>query len=281
MRGRAPLLLAVALWGLGCDPETEGCLDYRALEIDVTADAPCDGCCEFPSLRLTLLPRRFFGDSTATLPNAADLVSGADTLIEASLAVYLRDLGLERPDGSVYPLTDTVSVIGLDGEDGRRVLQPSVLLAEPRGTPAYRVGAILEPLEVTAVVIGGIGLPAELAQANPTLQPVGSPLALDPDSLLLAPGARLRAGAITGRVSALDSVDYGSPVTRSEIGWRYELPTPVTVERGFDLLVTVGLPLDRLVAFRERLLAGEAVDGADLAREVFSSAPVLQAGVSR
>ena len=101
-------MTAVLLALTACDPEAEGCLDYRAVAIDVTADVACDDCCRYPSLRLQVVPGRLQAD-TFVREAAPTLIVDGDTLRATRLPTYLSDFALELADGSLYPLTDTLT----------------------------------------------------------------------------------------------------------------------------------------------------------------------------
>ena len=259
MSDAGPLARALAtglalLAAAGCDPEEEGCLDYRALAIDVTADVACDGCCAYPALALQVSPARYFGDSTARLGRADDLIAGSDTLTDVALAFYLSDLAIELADGSLYPLTDTLTVVALAPGEGARRLEPSLALLEPYRASSYRVGAVLEPLEAVAIR-ATFGLPAELAGVRPGLQGAGSPLVGDRDSLLLPVGGGLLSGSVEAVASGGDTLAAAVVSRGGALRWAFG--APVGVGRGFDLFVSLALPLDGLAELTGELATGE------------------------
>ena len=278
-----PLARALAaglslLAAVGCDPEEEGCLDYRALAIDVTADVACDACCNYPALALQVTPARYFGDSTARLDRGDALVAGADTLADVALAFFLSDLAIERADGSLYALSDTLTVVGLTAGEGAERLEPSLALLEPYRTSGYRVGVVLEPLEAVALR-ATFGLPAALAGVTPDLQGEGSPLFGDRDSLLLPVGGGLLPGGL-GAVVSPGPDTVSAAVVGSGGALRWAFAEPVEVGRGFDLAVSLALPLDGLALLRGELAAGQ-VSAERFVEVALAPARVVDAAASR
>jgi hypothetical protein len=65
-------ILLVLTWA-GCNTRIEGCLEANAENFDLNAERPCDGCCTYPSMSLSLT-QKWNGDN----------FSNADTLMDAN-----------------------------------------------------------------------------------------------------------------------------------------------------------------------------------------------------
>ena len=48
------LIFILAMFNSGCNIRMEGCLDLAAENFDLNADKPCDGCCTYPSVTVSL-----------------------------------------------------------------------------------------------------------------------------------------------------------------------------------------------------------------------------------
>ena len=259
---RAALILCVGLVGtlVACDPEAEGCLDFRARTVDVTASVACDDCCAYPTLTLQWLPVRFAPDTVERLGRDDVAAFAGDTLSEPQLGFYLHDIALERADGSLYPLTDTLTVVGVvEGED-RALRDVSLVRVLPYRAANNELGTLLESVSVVALR-ASVGLPADLAGADVELQPTTSPLASDRDSLVASERLGLRAAGLRGRWSgAPDSVEVQIAGVGAEVRWA--LPASVDLARSEDLVLTLGFPVDALAqAAAEQITAGELTGG--------------------
>ena len=277
-RGVAAYLLAGALAAVGlpaCDEPTEGCLDYRALDTDVLADEACGDCCDYPTLRLQLVPARLLGDTAVEVLRAGSLVGDpADSTEAVRVAFYLHDLRVELEDGGAIELTDTLSVRPAVGA-GLDLRTVSLLRADPLRTVRYETGTLLEAGRVVGLS-AKLGLPEPLRDLNPAAQPERSALAFGADSVL--------AGGVSGGYrQALwtyerDSVAVTAfaPASGDPATYTWPLAQALALERGFHLDLTVALPLDRLPTD----VTGEVAPGA-LAGRLLAGARVTAASTSR
>lgn len=74
-----------------CYEHPEGCMDVRAANYDVKADQPCDDCCKYPELKLTV--SHFFEGSPADTGTFLVLEDVPDVRIR-SLTFYVSDIKL-------------------------------------------------------------------------------------------------------------------------------------------------------------------------------------------
>ncbi len=162
----------------GCYQPIEGCLDREASNFDVSADNACSDCCVYPSMRLALIHRMVFDDTTLTF-----------RLNER----YEDDFGQPYRISQVSYFFQGASLIKIDGERIR--VQDSLLLARAEGIGdtvqefyaddilrvegsnfqfqslgSFRGSGFLSLFELT------LGLPVEYVQVVPASVPTGHPL---------------------------------------------------------------------------------------------------------
>ncbi len=268
--------LAVAL--AACDDVREGCLDYRALTIDIYAEEACDDCCTYPRLILQQLPGRVVGNVTRRIAADTPLVRrNGDTVRLTALVYFLHDLEIEFEDGRVYPLADTFSFrqnTSANFEFQRR----SLLRAAPLRRAQIATGQLLEEGRVVALR-AKFGLPGEYSAGQPDAQTTGLPLGLGQDSLLFdfSPGrlggyrsAYVRTLTADGRA---DSTWVSGPAS---VPLRYALPTITDLDRAYNLNLTLLLPVSPLVD-----LPGGAVSADEFVASFLSRAQIVSVSVSR
>ena len=271
-------LACAALVAGGCEEE-EGCLDYRALSVDLYAEKACDDCCAFPSLQLQQLPSRTVAGVREDVRRGTPIVrDGGDTVSITALLYFLHDVELEYDDGTVLPLTDTFGFRqnqSLDFELADR----SLLRARPFQTARLETGALLREGTVTALRFR-FGLPADVADVDPVAQGPSSPLLLErADTLLaegtLATGRRLRSAfvRVEGPDGARDSSFVNGPAS---VAYRLPLPGPVFLRRSFSLTLALQLPVASLVELAPGAVSAEAFAGAFL-----DEAAVIDVALSR
>lgn len=243
----AVLLCLVAL--TACSDTQEGCLDYRALQIDIYAESACDDCCTYPRLNLQQLPGRIVDGKRQLITRDSLLVRrNGDTTRLTALVYFLHDLELEFADGRLYPLQDTFSF--RQNTSDQFVLQTrSLLRAAPLQRAQLQTGQLLDTGEVVALR-AKFGLPSEYTIGRPLGQTRALPLALLQDSLLYDPSP----GRLGGYRSAyLRTVDLDGQRDSSwvdggaSIDLRYALPGDTLLRRSRNLNLTLLLPVTPLV----------------------------------
>ena len=262
----------------GCADVEEGCLDYRALAVDVYAEAACDDCCAYPQLNLRQVPVRSDTGVVSPVTRTTALVSDSgDTVRLTSLSYFLHDLELELEDGTLVPLPDTFSA-RLSEADEFALVERSLSRVSPLRTPLAVVGTLLT--EGTAVALRmRFGLPADLVAADPQAQRGDSPLFIALDTALLfrdevTASRRLRSARLV-RAGAVDTVTT-FVAGGASVPLRFPLATSFPLRRSFNLDVALLLPVDALL----ELPAGE-VSAEDFAAAVYGTASVREVGASR
>lgn len=274
-RWAAATVLAAVTWG-GCADAEEGCLDYRALRVDLNAETACDDCCDYPGVTLQQVVARVDTGGVRLVRTTDSLATAAgDTVLLTALSYFLHDVALELADGTLLPLLDTFSV----REDVSRELalaERSLLRVSPLRTPRMQTGTLLQAGEVVAWR-ARFGLPADLVAADARAQPSTSPLAIPLDTALLTvdpatPARRFRSAVLVRR--RLGGTAGGGPDSvvvagGAAVDLRVALPTPFPLRRSYNLEVALVLPVTALVD----LPAGETA-AADFASALFGGAYV-------
>ena len=257
--------MAAVAWS-SCDAPTEGCLDFEAVAVDVTADRACDDCCVYPSLTLNLLTGITRGDTLVqAIRSTTELLVDGDSVVFTALGFYLNDVQVEFANGEAVAVADTFSYRPGAGE--ALVAGPSVGLLQATPLRSFRVAlpGLRTRGEVVAVS-ATLGLPAEVRDVDARLQGTSSPLAQAPDSLLFRAGARRLAAMRWTRDAVSDSLLVTD--TDAEIRVRWQLPESFLLERASNLSVDVVLDP------RSLLGRGAEVDAATFA-DVFLAEGVV------
>lgn len=98
-------LCSLALLFAGCTTREQGCLDIYAANFDLTAEKPCDGCCLYPALNVSLSQRwhdRNF-NNTDTLFD----INGLPYQI-TDIKYFLSDWVIDGSDGASYRVDSTI-----------------------------------------------------------------------------------------------------------------------------------------------------------------------------
>lgn len=262
------LVLSVA--AVACEQE-DGCLDYRALAVDLYAEQACEDCCVYPALNLRQLPARLVAGEREDISRATAVVDGrGDTAFFTALQYYLHDVALEYADGTVYPLTDTFGF--RQNESAELALQDrSLVRARPLQAASIATGELLREGTVVALRYA-FGLPEDVAGADPLVQASGSPLSLTGTDTLLAARTvdsvrRLRSGYVA--VRRADGTRDSSFVTgAASVPYRLPFPEPTAVRRSFNLNVALLLPVSPLVDLPSGPVTAAAFAGAYLPEAV-------------
>ena len=248
------VLVLLALTALSCDQETEGCLDFRALSVELGADNACEDCCEYPEFVLQLLPAELLPDTLIRITNQSIIaVSPGDSFRVLNYALYLSDIGLELEDGSRVELTDTLSFRQNSSEAFARE-DVSLLRFNLFGNATQRIGALLETRRVTGVSCR-VGLPPQLAEVRPFAQIAGGLVAPSRDSLLLASDNLTLAGATVQLEYPLgDTLQPLRFAAAASDLVTFQFDEPLDLLSSYNLFVTVGIDVSRL----PELTAGNA-----------------------
>ena len=260
------VVLAAGLALGGCDEE-EGCLDFRALSVDIYAERQCEDCCEFPFLQIQQLPvRSVTGERELVSRNTTFVDAGGDTARITGLLYYLHDVELEYEDGVVVPLVDTFGFRQNESLDFT-LASRSLLRSRPLQTANLETGELLREGTITAVRFA-FGLPEDAVAVDPLAQRTSSPLFLQGADTLLASGTRETGFALRSAflqvTRASGQVDTTLVEGAASVPLRVALPTPLFLRRSFNLRLTLEVPVAPLVDLPAGPVTAEQFVGAYL-----------------
>ena len=271
---------------MGCADVEEGCLDYRALRVDIYAESACEDCCVYPGLDLRQVPGRrdSLGDFAPVTTRTEFVAANGDSVRVAALSYFLHDVVLELAGGDTLALLDTFSLRETESDEFA-LAERSLVRVSPLRAPGARLGTLLDEGEVLAVRLR-FGLPADLIAADPVAQSEGSPLFIALDTALLfrdeaTRARRLRSGLVVrergGAVGDSTVVRDTTLVPGgASVPVRVALSEPFTLRRSFDLDLALLLPVASLVD----LPPGETT-AETFAEALYGRASVLSVAASR
>ena len=238
-----------------CEQPTEGCLDFRALQVNIGADEACSDCCAYPAVQLQFIPARIDAGVVQSLRTTDTLTHGARSGTQTELAYYLHDIFLITEQGERFEMQDTFTVFS-NGQTPNYRYESSVLRVTPFSQTNYELGILLEEKTFVAVE-AKVGLPDIFTDVDHTLQPVGSPLFQNTDSLLLSVidssyfDIGFTYSTLTGNRDSVQLADASNQL----VTWTFQ--EPFNYQPSFNLLVSVALPVDMLLAFNNATISGE------------------------
>lgn len=271
----ASVSLLTSFLFVGCDQQTEGCLDFRALIVTVDADNACTDCCVYPTLELQFIPVRFASDTVQRVFRSTDtLISGVDSGRFSSLGFYLHNITLIANDGERIVMQDTFTVF-TGSDEPNFVYENSVLRVRPFRQTSYTLGILLA--EKTFVALeASLGLPDVLSRADVLEQPSNSLLSTGPDTLLVSPstGSLLDVAFKFETLAGVqDSFELSDGIDQLI---RWELPGEFDYLPSYNARVTLGLPVDQLLSINNG-----TVNGAVFVDEFLTQGQVLEIVLSR
>jgi hypothetical protein len=109
---RSKVILSIFILILGaCYEKQEGCLDFRASNYSFSADEPCEDCCTFPKLRLSV--KHEWGDTT--LMSDSIYLTQSDQYVQIlESKFYITDLRLTILDEEAT-VSEVISAKDLEG----------------------------------------------------------------------------------------------------------------------------------------------------------------------
>ncbi len=171
-----PLILFLTLQQCA-EPKT-GCLDVRATNFQVDADANCGDCCSFPQIRLDLLHKFTKGDSLLNfIPGSTYPDAGGNPFRLGDMRFYLSEIQLLRSDGSSSLLERKIVLrkASPNGDSMRIEVEDNFALASPASLARIQPGNFRDGGTFTAVRFKvGVGEPAR--SADPGSAPTSHPL---------------------------------------------------------------------------------------------------------
>jgi hypothetical protein len=185
MNNQANWLIVLLFAGcvfVSCDELKDGCLDTESVNLDVTADRPCDDCCKSPQLVCTVL-QEYGGE--VFFENRPVLNIDNDWFRIKSVAFYLSDFQLFRGMEALnVEDTLTMRTFGSGVGDTTAALFRNDFELVRRTALNYSVGRF-KPSGTFDAISCRVGLSPEANRVVPRYAPSGHPLAKQPDSLWL------------------------------------------------------------------------------------------------
>ncbi len=235
----------------GCYEPKEGCLDIDATTYDVSADDPCDDCCEYPVLSLLMQHHVVLAtqpDTSFSMKYDSLYPSPFDPSHYFSIdrgRFFISDLKLVRENGEEIGVLDSIWLPLTSGdsifvEDNFSKHDRDIFQAASVGT--VRTSGLFSGVKFT------VGLSTAVQQAWVSKIVATHPLAVKNDTLSYEKGFGIIPFNLTFRPDAL-------PGTQP-IDFRFTDPKqisldfaqPIMVERGFNLKLT--LRIDYMALFQ-------------------------------
>ena len=217
-----------------CATREEGCNDALANNFDLGADKPCDGCCEYPGVRIRLTHK--YG-SAAMVYNQAIFTDGSgNTFGFGDLRFYLSNIQVLSIGNKVIDVQEPLDVYQEKsaGDTLKTSIPNSFGLARGLGQAdmyiqSYRDTATINRIRFT------IGVSGEMNQANPLRLPSDHPMrnSVYDGTYLGAQNGYVFARALYYAKDTVDVKISGSANLRTvEVSF-----TPAKIQRGYNLNV--------------------------------------------
>ncbi len=167
------------LFCTACYENVEGCLDIKANNFDVTADAACSDCCNFPTLELNILHRI----SDAQLDtfynfqlNDSLTLDSINYFIVNNLEFYISELQLLRSDGTVVGVEEEIELFNTSSVDTiSNIVEDNFALVSRRNPRTNTIGTIVTDGNFTGIRFN-LGLSETANTTDPNLVPTNHPL---------------------------------------------------------------------------------------------------------
>ena len=239
-----PLLTGLA----ACYEPEEGCLDYRAVNYDVTADDACPDCCTYPALKLALRHQAVWPpnpDTSISFKYNTPYASPFDKFHYFKVErfrFFISGLHLINSNGQAYVLPDSLSFSSpnngsFKAENNFTVADRDLIQTATLGT--FITEGIYNKVELT------IGLPEEILTASAHELPSGHPLSTA-DTLLYDTLSGYRHGLVMLYRDTLGSPPEAFTFAASQ-QLKLDLPELLEVKPGHHTKIT--LTINYLVLF--------------------------------
>lgn len=233
----ASLVLLFILLLAGCE-EDPGCLDALANNYQVDAEDPCDDCCAYPELRLSVQHNWRIGDSIRNFDTDGDvyIIENLDYQF-SRIRYYLSGIHLVRDDGRVLELNESLVLDFTDGtsetvEDNFALIDAGSFQARVPGN--YRMSGRFTELRFTL----GVSMPA--GAATPDQFPNNHPLSAQSPAMY-APDSGYVYSLITFTPVSGDSISQTWETFGTDRLREVSLPVSFTLDPGFHTELTLAV----------------------------------------
>jgi hypothetical protein len=228
----------------GCYEPKEGCLEVEATNFDVSADNPCDACCEFPKLILEVKHQ-------VVLPTQPDTIFGFvygkaypapfDTTHFFKISrsrFFISNVRLVDKDGNETGVTDTIELEIPAGvfrvvennfaKIDRDIFQPRTLGVTPANGTFEQVRFVM-------------GLENDFVQLHPASVPEGHPLSNKGDTLIYKAGLGYVSNLLIFRKDTLSDTSPLELRMTEPVQITLPLATTFSTKKGFDIKLTLSV----------------------------------------
>lgn len=242
----------IALWlcllwlPTACYEPQEGCLDAAATNFDLDADESCDGCCVYPTLKVSFTHRWLTPDEAQPLRLSPSWYTdglGQPFRIK-SIRYYWSDLALITADGLERRPTDSIEmrIVNTPGDTSLYLLPDNFVLADAASSTRRELGTFPYVTSFTQLnAYFGVIDPAN--QAVPTSLPQRHPLApqlggqyLDSQQGYLFAKIELYRDTVPSDTIPI-TVNISGPANRFALS--LNLPGTLSNARGFNSLLNI------------------------------------------
>ncbi len=228
------VLFSFLLFLSACATREEGCNDALANNFDLGADKPCDGCCEYPGVRIRLTHK--YGSKPMAYNQTIFTDGAGNTFGFGDLRFYLSNIQVVSVGNKIIDVQEPLDVY-LEKAAGDTVttsVPNSYGLARGLGQAdmyiqSYRDTATINRLRFT------IGVSGEMNQANPRRLPADHPMrsSVNDGMYLGAQNGYVFARSLYYAKDTVDIKISGSANLRTvELSF-----TPTKLQRGYNLNV--------------------------------------------
>ena len=248
-RSLAAMLVLASTLQYCAEPKT-GCLDVRATNFEVDADAGCEDCCTYPQLRIDLLHKFTIGDSLLNFVPGSTYPDGAGAPFRLSdLRFYFSEIHLLRTNGTTLQLEDQIVLrkANANGDSIKIEVEDNFGLATPASLARILPGNFRDGGTFTGIRFNiGIGEPAR--NADPNSAPASHPLR--PQSIPMWTSSQ---GYLSQRIEVFSGsppadtirriLEYGGAASVKQISLSFN--QPLAVPPGFHIALTLRIDYAR------------------------------------
>lgn len=224
---------------LSCADKTEGCLDYSAISIDVTAEKACEKCCQYPKFNLSFVVYDTVNSTINFVRKGDTIKTTRDSLILDKIGFYINDIKLSFNSSGDVLIQDTLGVFYSAEADAEKSLfslsNARIFSSSNTQVGAFKTYGTIEGLSFN------VGVPQNLSAINPYIQTTSS-ISAGNDSLLVDTSGKLvnfgfEATSITQNKNILIQSNLADIAIDINLQDSYELA------RGSSLNIVLGLLL--------------------------------------
>lgn len=213
-----------------CYTNVDGCIDPESTNYAISADNPCDDCCVYPVVKLSIFHQS--ADTTFFLNDTLTNALGQEYAI-IKYAYLLSDFRLTLSDGEIVQMQDSIQ---LNTATGTQYVRDDVIRVR-RDLFTSTLGTAIFDIEGVGIDFL-VGLRTELNKNEFTSAITGHPLTNDPDSLYRS----VTDGYTFQRIQVAQGIDFRDTVIYDIYGEdaiRVSFPVDFSSLRGTDKSIII------------------------------------------